>query len=156
MKEKTHNILPRAGIGDRINGAAVPDRTKKFFVGFKESKWWLLAELADLTTLFYQNHLKILASCVNEEIILMIFLISRLVYIGFCRYFVDFAMRPSQPNSSIITKKYWFYVEKATMVFGSSSDFHTDTLLKPAQACPNQPSQPSQPQANPLFPDSSG
>ena len=32
-------LLPRAGIGDRIKGAAMPDRIKQILVGFNESKW---------------------------------------------------------------------------------------------------------------------
>ena len=55
----THGILiflPRAGIGDRINGAAVPDNNKNDLVGLIVSIWQLLGGLDDFTTLFYPNH----------------------------------------------------------------------------------------------------
>ena len=55
-----------------------------------------------------------------------------------------FLMPPSHPNSSILTNKYCFYVEQATTVFRSSSDFHTETRPKPAQTNPASPGSPSQ------------
>ena len=75
-----------------------------------------------------------------RELVLTTVLISRLVYIAFCWYLDDLSMRPGQPRWSIIASKYWFYVEKATMVFGSSSNFHTEFLPKPTS--PGSPSQP--------------
>ena len=56
-------------------------------------------------------------------------------------------MRPSQPKSSIITNKYWFYVEKATMVFGSFPI--SIPRASPSQPKPAQPAQPAQAKPKP-------
>ena len=48
------DLLPRAGIGDRINGATVPDRTQIFRVGLMSQNDNLGAN--DLIPSSFQNH----------------------------------------------------------------------------------------------------